>query len=102
VITDNAPGTANGAVTYTFQFSEPVAGFDLTDVAVTGAPGATVGTFVAVDADTYTAVVTPPAGSGSFTVGVAAGAALDAAGNPSVAATSSAQPYDIPLALPPV
>ncbi|HBR10076.1 TPA: hypothetical protein DD712_02325, partial [Candidatus Acetothermia bacterium] len=36
-ITDNEPGTANiagGDVTYTFDFSEPVTGFDATDVTV--------------------------------------------------------------------
>ncbi len=65
-----------------FQFSKPVTGFDLTDIqAINGAAGA----FVAVDADTYSAVVTPT-GLGDLVIGVPAGAARDAAGNPSQAA----------------
>jgi hypothetical protein len=39
-------------------------------------------------------VVTPPAGTGSFTVAVPAGAATDAAGNASTAATTVTQAYD--------
>src|SRR5205814_9631236 len=37
VITDDEPGTANiagGSVVYTFTFSEPVTGFDATDIVV--------------------------------------------------------------------
>jgi hypothetical protein len=91
-ITDATAGTANGPVTYTFQFGETVTGFTQGDITVTGAAG-TVSGFTAVDGDTYTAIVTPPAGSGSFTVSVAAGAAQDTAGNGNVAASSSAQAF---------
>jgi hypothetical protein len=91
-ITDNVAGSATGPVTYTFQFSENVTGFAQGDIDVTGA-AATVSGFTAVDGDTYTAIVTPPAGSGAFTVSVAGGAAQDAAGNGNTAASSSSQAF---------
>jgi len=92
-ITDGASGVANGAVTYTFTFSEPVSGFSADSVVVSG--GGAKGAFAAVDARTYTLVVTPPPGEqGEIGVSVAAGAALDAAGNASVAASAPAQAFD--------
>ncbi|MDP2831775.1 MAG: Ig-like domain-containing protein, partial [Pseudomonadota bacterium] len=94
-ISDDEAGTANiagGEVIYTFQFSEAVTGFDATDVAVVNG---VKGTFTAVDADTYTLAVTPNAGfTGNLTVNVAAGAALDTAGNGSTAAAQSVQDVD--------
>ena len=79
-ITDDKAGTVNiadGSILYTFQFSEPVTGFDAADITVVNG---TPGTFTAVDGDTYTLVVTPTAGfQGIVPVGVAAGVAFDAA-----------------------
>jgi hypothetical protein len=91
-ITDNVPGTATGAVTFTFGFSEAVTGFDASDVTVSAG---TKGAFTAVGPTQYTLVVTPPAGgTGNLTVSIAASAATDLAGNPTAALTSAAQAYD--------
>ncbi len=94
-ITDDEGGVANiagGSVTYTFTFSQAVTGFDASDVTV--AHG-TKGAFTAVDAMTYTLVVTPTPGfEGNMTVDVGTGAAIDANGNPSTAATQSVQAVD--------
>jgi serine protease len=89
VITDPVSGTANGPVTFTFAFSEPVTGFTSGDIVTTAA----VSGFTAVSTSVYTAVLTPPAGSGTFTVAVLAGAAQDIAGNASVAAIQVSQAY---------
>jgi hypothetical protein len=89
-ITDNTPGSASGPVTFTFTFSESVTGFDSTDIVVSA--GASVGTVNGSGA-VYTALITPPAGSGTFTVNVPAAAATDAAGNASTAAPQASQAY---------
>jgi hypothetical protein len=90
-ITDDAGGTAAGPVLFTFTFSEPVTQFTAADIVTSG--GATVGTFTALSQAVYTAVITPPAGTGTFTVDVPASAAVDLAGNPSLAAAQVSQPY---------
>ena len=90
VITDDAATTATGDITYTFTFSEAVTGFTADAAAISAG---TKGTFTAVSASVYTLVVTPPAGTGTLTLDVAAGAAADAAGNQSLAATQSSQDY---------
>ena len=65
----------------TFQFSEPVTGFEVGDIEVTnGAAGNLAG-----NGATYTADITPT-GVGSLVIGVAAGAAVDAVGIASEAA----------------
>jgi beta-glucanase (GH16 family) len=80
-----------------FEFSKLVTGFELDDVAVTngGASG-----FVAIDGETYSAVVTPT-GLGNLVIGVPAGAASDAGGVENVAAgdvvVASALNADAPL-----
>jgi hypothetical protein len=74
-ITDNVPGvvTGNGTVVLTFSFTEGVAGFDATDVAVTNG---TKGAFVTVSASSYTLEVTPtPNSSGAINISVLSGAA---------------------------
>src|SRR5690606_16494596 len=92
-ISGGAGGVANEDVTFTFTFSEPVNGFVAGDVQLSAG---TRGAFTGGDGDSvYTLVVTPPAGSeGSFTVGVPAGVAEDAAGNPNTAASQVSQQYD--------
>ena len=79
-ITDNFQGAAGGPVTFTFRFSEPVAGFTADQVAV---QGGAKGAFSAIDASTYTLIVTPlPNSIADITVSVAAGGAVtDLAGN---------------------
>ena len=73
------------AIAVTFQFSEDVTGFDVTDVDVTNG---TVDSFAVVDAATYTANVTPD-GAGDLTVAVAADVATDAVGNGNFAASET-------------
>lgn len=94
-ISDDEAATANiagGDVVYTFTFSEAVTGFTADDVVVTnGSKGA----FNAVSSTVYTLAVTPASNfEGNMTVAVAASAAFDVAGNPSVVATTSTQAVD--------
>ncbi|MEY4753141.1 MAG: hypothetical protein RJA44_816, partial [Pseudomonadota bacterium] len=73
-ISDNISGTATGDFTFTFSFSENVSGFTAGDITLSAG---TAGTFTAVDAKTYTLVVTPPAsGSGTITATVNGGSAV--------------------------
>ncbi|KAB2963775.1 DUF4347 domain-containing protein, partial [Zoogloea sp.] len=92
-ISDNVAGIANGPVTFTFQFSEGVTGFDAGDITVSNG---TKGTFTAVDTDTYTLVVTPTPGtaSGTIQVDVATDAARSIAGNLPTAAATATQAFD--------
>jgi hypothetical protein len=100
-ITDTAPGTAGGPVTFTFDFGEPVADFALDDLTITGLPtGSTVGAITEIAPGRYTLVVTPaPDTSGSFGIAVRAAAAVDAAGNASPAA-SVTQAFNTDSSLP--
>ena len=92
VITDDKTAVTNAAVTYTFTFSEAVAGFTADDITVANG---TKGALTAVSTTVYTLVVTPTAGfEGNVTVNVAAGVATDAAANPNTAATQSVQAVD--------
>lgn len=72
-------------ITFTFQFSEAVTGFTASDISVSNG---TVGTFTAVDADTYTLQVTPKL-EGLLSVSIAAGVAQDAYDNGNTRANSS-------------
>ena len=83
----NEPTTVNSTATFnvTFEFSEDVTGFVLGDIEVVNG---SAGAFVAVDGNTYTADITPN-GVGTITIDVAAGVALDAAGNTSLAASQA-------------
>lgn len=84
-ITPNGGISNAGQLTFTLQFTEPVTGFTAGDIAVTNG---TAGLFTAVDADTYTLVVTPTA-DGAVSVSVGANVALDAATNGNTAATAT-------------
>ncbi len=99
VITDNTSGTATGDVLFTFTFSEAVTNFSANDVVLSSG---TKGTFTTVNASTYTLSVTPPQGSGSFTVDVdhLNGIVTDAAGNALGAVAAVTQAYDIPTYTP--
>ncbi|MDH6097941.1 Ig-like domain-containing protein [Anabaenopsis sp. FSS-46] len=91
-ISDNVEAIATGDITYTFTFSEAVTGLTAEEITVTNG---TKGTFTEVSGTEYTLVVTPNANfAGDLTVAVAAGAAIDGAGNPSVAPQVSVQPVD--------
>lgn len=84
-ITPNATATNSATTTFTFQFSENVTDFDATDITVTNG---SKGTFIAVDGDTYTLVVTPSA-DGLVSVNVGSNAASDVATNGNAAASAS-------------
>jgi len=79
---DALPADVRGPFTVTIRFNEAVSGFEIGDINVTNG---TTETFENVDAQTYTALVTP-ATEGEITVTVAAAAAQDDAGNDSLAA----------------
>ena len=91
VTIDGVPSSANAPFTATIQFSEGVNGFAIGDIAVTNA---SLSTFVALDADTYTVLVTPTA-EGAFSLGIAADVAADAAGNGNTAASSATGIFDV-------
>ncbi|ATE60095.1 hypothetical protein CCZ27_09160 [Thauera sinica] len=95
-ITDNAPGTATGDVTYTFTFSEDVTGFDASDITVTNG---TKGTFGTVSASQYTLVVTPTEDEEGADIGVSVGTGLTDLGGTAIATSTNApaQPYDTKL-----
>lgn len=89
--TDASP-TNTSPIPLTATFSEAVTGFTVDDLRVgNGAPG----NFTAVSGTVYTFNVTP-AGEGLVTVDVAAGAALDPAGNGNAAAARYAITYTLP------
>lgn len=99
VITDNTSGTATGDVLFTFTFSEAVTNFSANDVVLSAG---TKGTFTAINASTYTLSVTPPQGSGSFTVDVdhLNGIVADTFGNALGDVAAVTQAYDIPTYTP--
>ncbi|NBD23898.1 Ig-like domain-containing protein [Paenibacillus glycinis] len=89
-LSTTAGNPTNAAFTVTAEFGENVTGFDVTDIAV---GNGTAGGFKAESGTKYTFVVTP-AGEGTVTVDVAAGAAQDAAGNGNAAAIQLGVTYD--------
>ncbi|WP_146021947.1 MULTISPECIES: VCBS domain-containing protein [unclassified Pseudomonas] len=97
-VTGTALGSSIGSTsTVTFQFSETVSGFNLSDVSVTttsGAPRGTFSNFTQVDGDTYTATLTRTLG-GSIKVDVAANSYTDLAGNPGAAGSSANLPAGV-------
>ncbi|MFL6155861.1 MAG: Ig-like domain-containing protein [Marmoricola sp.] len=95
-----ADPTENGPIVFDVVFSEPVTGFDSTDVSVTGTAGATSAT-VTGSGTTYTATVAKPATAGTVIGTVAAGVAQDAAGNASEASTSTDNTVTFTIAPPP-
>ncbi len=78
----------------TFEFSEDVTGFELSDIAV---GNGTANNFNAVDGDTYTADITPT-GEGNLTINVPAGTVTDAAGNNNLAAPTANVTVNIEVA----
>ncbi|WP_085707965.1 S-layer family protein [Pseudomonas sp. B23(2017)] len=98
IVTGTALGSSVGATsTVTFQFSETVSGFSLSDVAMTttsGTPRGTFSNFTQVDGDTYTATLTRTLG-GSIKVDVAANSYTDLAGNSGAAGSSANLPAGV-------
>ncbi|MEQ9423769.1 MAG: Ig-like domain-containing protein [Cyclobacteriaceae bacterium] len=86
----NAPTNTNTAFTATFQFDEDVTGFELSDIIVgNGTPSA----FEIVDANTYTALITPTA-EGAVTIDVVQAAAINSENNESEAAVQVSVNFD--------
>ena len=81
-LTSTATAPVNSPFPIAIEFSEPVSGLEITDLVV----GNGNASDLQGSGASYTAMVTPAA-SGTVTVDIAAGAAEDSAGNPSVAAT---------------
>ncbi|WP_414925046.1 VCBS domain-containing protein, partial [Pseudomonas sp. IT-P291] len=98
IVTGTALGSSmDSTSTVTFQFSETVSGFNLSDVAVTttsGTPRGIFSNFTQVDGDTYTATLTRTLG-GSIKVDVAANSYTDLAGNPGAAGSSENLPAGV-------
>jgi len=92
IITDDTAGVATGPVTFTFTFSERVSSaFTAGQITVTNG---TKGTFTWVDNTTCTLSVIPNTGTGTMTVGLAAGAFSDMSGNASLTASETTQDYN--------
>jgi len=93
-----AGGTASGAFTVTFTFSEDVgASFTDADVKVvfTSGTGGSVGALTRVSATQATLLITPPAGvAGTANISVAVGAFADLAGGTNASAYFGGQVYD--------
>ncbi len=96
-ITGTTLASPVGTSTVTFQFSEVVSGFNLSDVTVstTGTtPRGTWSNFTQVDGDTYTAMLTRTL-TGSVKVDVAANSYTDLAGNLGAAGSSANLPAGV-------
>src|SRR5690606_6788043 len=87
-------GTASGPFPVTISFNEAVTGFSPADVQVSG--GAAASAFSGGNGTTtFVLRVTPEDDTtGNVSISVPPGAAVDAAGNPSVAAPAKIQPFD--------
>ncbi|HET6900801.1 MAG TPA: Ig-like domain-containing protein, partial [Vicinamibacteria bacterium] len=85
-----ADPTAAGPIQFTVVFSETVSGFNAADISLAGSTvGGTLVANVTGSGATYTLSVTGMSGTGTLRASVVASAALDAAGNPSAASTST-------------
>lgn len=85
---DSGTSTVASTITVTVAFTESVTGFDTSDITALPA-GVSKGTLTVVNGSTYQFDLILPAGATQMTVtaDIAAGAAVDAAGNTSTAAT---------------
>ena len=82
--------TNTSPIVFTVVFSEPVTGFGTGDVLLTGSTvGGTLVATVSGTGSSYTVSVTGMTGTGTVIATIPAAAAIDAAGNPSVASTST-------------
>ena len=97
VAVSGVPAASTAAFDVTFTFDETVTGFDVGDITVGN--GAASALTVSTAGTVWTATVTPTA-TGTVTVDVAAGAATDAAGNPSAAAAQASSTYTAPNTAP--
>src|SRR5262245_12428848 len=88
---DTQPDPANTSpILYDVVFSEPVTGFDASDISLAGSTvGGTPVAGVTGSGANYTVSVTEMAGAGTVVASVPAGAAVDPGANPSTASTST-------------
>ena len=84
-----ADPTSVSPVVFDVEFSEPVTGFAAGDVDLGGTAGGTLVAGVTGSGTTYTVSVTGMTTGGTVVASIGAGAADDAAGNPSEASTST-------------
>ena len=85
-----ADPTAGSPIRFTVAFSEPVSGFTGSDVSLAGSTvGGTLSRSVTGSGANYTVSVTGMSGSGTVRAAIAAGAAVDSAGNTSLGSTST-------------
>ena len=94
VTIDQAAGqadpTSTGPINFTATFSETVTGFAANDISFAGSTvGGTLTAVVTGTGPTYNVAVSGMTGTGTVVVSVPAGAATDAAGNASLASTST-------------
>ncbi len=90
-LTSSASQYVKNPYTVTIDTSEPVVGFTVDDISITG--GASLSNFTQVNSSQYTVLVTPPS-DGQYTLTIAAGKMQDAAGNGNVASTPLVRTYD--------
>ncbi len=93
-----ADPTTASPINFTVTFSETVTGFATGDVTLAGTAGATTAT-VTGSGTTYNVAVSGMTGSGTVIATVAAGKAVDAAGNNNAASTSTDNTvtYNVPV-----
>jgi hypothetical protein len=93
VTIDQAPSQSDptnvSPITFRVVFSEPVAGFTNGDVSITGSSGGLKSAAVSGSGASYDVDITGMTTSGTVVASIAAASAVDAAGNPSTASTSS-------------
>src|SRR5206468_2494751 len=83
-----ADPTSASPINFTAVFSEPVIGFTVTDVTISGTAGGTKTVTVSGGPSTYTVAVSGMTTSGTVIATIAAGVAKDAAGKLNTASTS--------------
>ena len=84
--------TGSSPIHFTAVFSEPVTGFDYSDITIGGAAGATTAAITEIapnDGTTYDVAASGMTSSGTVTASIPASAAADAAGNGNAASTST-------------
>ena len=96
----NVPPTSDGPFTATITFSEVVTGFVLGDVAES--PNATLSDFTETTSGMVWTVLVTPTADGDVTLSIAAGVAMDAAGNGNTLSTPVISTYMAPVTPPPV
>ena len=93
VTVNQAAGQADPAsgstINFTAVFSEPVNGFTASDVVISGTAPGTKTVVLTPSGNSYNIAVSGMSGAGTVIASIPAGAAADAAGNPSNASTST-------------